>query len=83
MQYPSNNCRLNEMSAGERGVIVKVEGEGEVHRRLLDMGAVRGAELTLLKVAPLGDPLEIMLRGFHLSLRKKEAEMILVERISA
>ena len=49
-----NTCHLNEMTAGEQGVIVKVEGSGEVHRRILDMGAVRGAALILLKVAPLG-----------------------------
>ena len=76
----TNICKLNEMSAGQQGVIIKVEGSGEIHRRLLDMGAVRGAAIILRKIAPLGDPIEVMIRGFNLSLRKKEAEMIIIER---
>lgn len=64
---------------GEAGTIVKVHGEGRVRRRLFDMGLTPGAEVYLRKVAPLGDPLEITLRGYELSLRKDEAVNVEVE----
>ena len=70
---------LDSFSIGETGVIVKVNGEGRVRRRLFDMGLTPGAEVYLRKKAPLGDPLEITLRGYELSLRKDEAINVEVE----
>lgn len=64
---------LDCLAIGESGTIVKVKGEGRVRRRLFDMGLTPGAEVYLRKKAPLGDPLEITLRGYELSLRKDEA----------
>jgi len=71
--------RLPELSPGEKGKVVKVTGEGSMHRRILDMGIVRGVEIDVERVAPLGDPMEISLRGYHLSLRKEEAACIIIE----
>lgn len=70
---------LDSFSIGQSGIIVKVHGEGRVRRRLFDMGLTPGAEVYLRKVAPLGDPLEITLRGYELSLRKDEAANVEVE----
>lgn len=70
---------LDSFSIGETGVIVKVNGEGRIRRRLFDMGLTPGAEVYLRKKAPLGDPLEITLRGYELSLRKDEAVNVEVE----
>lgn len=70
---------LNQFHIGESGTIVKVNGEGRVRRRLFDMGLTPGAEVYLRKVAPLGDPIEITLRGYELSLRKDEAINVEVE----
>ena len=64
---------LDQFAIGESGTIVKVNGEGRVRRRLFDMGLTPGAEVYLRKKAPLGDPIEITLRGYELSLRKDEA----------
>lgn len=69
---------LSELKPGETASVVKVGGEGKIHRRLLDMGITPGAEVALRKRAPLGDPLEITIRGYELSLRKKEAEAITI-----
>ena len=70
---------LDCLVIGEAGTIVKVNGEGRVRRRLFDMGLTPGAEIYLRKKAPLGDPLEITLRGYELSLRKDEAVHVEVE----
>lgn len=70
---------LDQLTVGESAVIVKVNGEGRVRRRLFDMGLTPGASVYLRKVAPLGDPIEITLRGYELSLRKDEAKNIDVE----
>ena len=67
---------LNTVLIGTSGIIVKVNGEGRVRRRLFDMGLTPGAEVFLRKKAPLGDPLEITLRGYELSLRKDEAQYV-------
>jgi Fe2+ transport system protein FeoA len=67
---------LSEFSIGERGVVVAVNGEGAVRRRLFDMGITPGAEIYLRKKAPLGDPIEISLRGYELTLRKTEASHV-------
>ena len=67
---------LNEFSVGEHGVIVKVNGEGRIRRRLFDMGVTPQAEVMLKKKAPLGDPLEVTIRGYELTLRKDEAACV-------
>lgn len=67
------NKLLSEMAIGESGKIVKVTGEGAIRRRLFDMGVTPGAEVFFRKKAPLGDPIEITLRGYELTLRKAEA----------
>jgi len=71
--------RLDEFKIGETGLIKKVEGEGRLRRRLFDMGVTPGAKVYLRKKAPLGDPLEVTLRGYELTLRKSEAELVLLE----
>ena len=71
--------KLDEMSKGETGLIKRVDGEGRFRRRLFDMGVTPGAEVYLRKKAPLGDPIEITIRGYELSLRKAEANLVLVE----
>ncbi|MBO5304788.1 MAG: ferrous iron transport protein A [Clostridia bacterium] len=71
--------KLSEFAIGQRGVIKAVEGEGRIRRRLFDMGVTPGAEVTLKKKAPLGDPLEVSLRGYELTLRISEAENVLME----
>lgn len=70
---------LSKLKIGEGGVISFVEGEGKLRRRLLDMGVTPGANVLLRKKAPLGDPLEITIRGYELTLRKSEASLIEVE----
>ena len=71
--------RLSEYKIGESGVVVKVEGESKIRRRLFDMGVTPGANVYLRKKAPLGDPLEITIRGYELTLRKTEADCVLTE----
>jgi Fe2+ transport system protein FeoA len=70
---------LNGLKPGEKGRVVKISGGGEIHRRLLDMGLVSGSEVEVERVAPLGDPIEIRIKGYHLSLRKEEAINVQVE----
>ena len=70
---------LNEFAIKETGVVKKVEAEGKIKRRLFDMGVTPGAEISRKKVAPLGDPIEVTIRGYELSLRKDEANKILME----
>jgi len=70
---------LNQLEPGERATIIKVGGEGPVRRRILDMGVVRGADIEVVRVAPLGDPVEFRIKGYNLSLRKSEAQNIQVE----
>ena len=67
---------LSNYSVGESGVISSVGGEGRVRRRLFDMGVTPGAEVTLVKRAPLGDPVEVTLLGYQLTLRKAEAQCV-------
>ena len=68
--------KLDEFKIGEKGVVTMVEGEGRVRRRLLDMGITPGANIVLKKKAPLGDPIEINVRGYELTLRKDEACLV-------
>ena len=70
---------LNEMSVLEKGIVKKIAGDGKIKRRLYDMGITPGVEIYLRKKAPLGDPIEITIRGYELTLRKKEAENIEIE----
>ncbi len=70
---------MSEMKVGERGLINKVGGSGQIRRRLLDMGVIPKTMVEIERVAPLGDPIWIRLKGYHLSLRKHEAASVLVE----
>lgn len=70
---------LRDIKVGAAAKVVKLHGEGPVKRRIMDMGITKGVEVYVRKVAPLGDPLELMVRGYELSLRKADAEMIEVE----
>lgn len=72
---------LKDFNIGESGKIMKINAEGKIKRRLFDMGVTPGALVTLKKVAPLGDPIEVSLRDYDLSLRKDEAKCVLVEVI--
>ncbi len=70
---------LKETKIGETVTVVRLHGEGAVKRRIMDMGITKGAVVSVRKVAPLGDPIEVTVRGYELSLRKADAEMIEVE----
>jgi ferrous iron transport protein A len=67
---------LREAKVGDTVTVVKLHGEGAVKRRIMDMGITKGTELQVRKVAPLGDPMELNVRGYELSVRKADAEMI-------
>ena len=70
---------LRDVKIGKSAKVIKLHGEGALKRRIMDMGITKGVEVKVRKVAPLGDPLEITVRGYELSLRKDDAEMIEVE----
>jgi Fe2+ transport system protein FeoA len=70
---------LSEMKEGEKGVVIRVAGNGALRRRILEMGIVKGTEVFVEKYAPLKDPIELILKGFHISLRVEEAAQITVE----
>lgn len=70
---------LRELKKGQTAKIKKIEGKGGVRRRLMDMGVTKGEKIFVRKVAPLGDPIEVNLRGYELTFRKEEAEKIIVE----
>ena len=74
---------LKELGIGQSAMICKVGGEGALRQHFLDMGVVPGAEIKLMKLAPMGDPIEIRVRGYELTLRIEEAEKIEVEGVSA
>ncbi|MDN6409059.1 MAG: ferrous iron transport protein A [Tetragenococcus halophilus] len=71
---------LDQLNASEQATVVSIHGEGAVRRRLMDMGVTKNVQIYVRKLAPLGDPVEITLRGYELTLRKKEASLILVEK---
>ena len=71
--------KLSEFRVGEHGVVQSVGGEGRLRRRLFDMGVTPGASIWMRRVAPLGDPIEVTLRGYELTLRKAEAELVTME----
>lgn len=70
---------LRDAKIGDSAKVVKLHGEGAVKRRIMDMGLTKGVEVQIRKVAPLGDPIEISVRGYELSIRKADAEMIEIE----
>lgn len=70
---------LRDVKIGDTAVVVKLHGEGAIRRRIMDMGMTKGVKVTVRKVAPLGDPLEVTLRGYELSIRKEDAAMVEVE----
>ena len=70
---------LKDVKVGQTAKVIKLHGEGAVRRRIMDMGITKGVEIFVRKVAPLGDPMELAVRGYELSLRKAEAEIIEVE----
>jgi Fe2+ transport system protein FeoA len=71
---------LSEFKEGERGLIVGVQGRGKFRKRLQEMGFIKGAEVSVEKYAPLRDPIELVLKGYHVSLRVEEAAQILMEK---
>ena len=70
---------LKEVGIGESAIVVRIHGEGAIKRRIMDMGITKGIKITVRKLAPLGDPIEMTVRGYELSLRKADAELIEVE----
>ena len=70
---------LKQVKIGDKVKVVKLHGDGAVKRRIMDMGITKGVDVSVRKVAPLGDPIEITVRGYELSIRKADAEMIEVE----
>lgn len=71
---------LRDVSVGQTVKVTRLNGDGPVKRRIMDMGITKGVSITVQKVAPLGDPIELTVRGYQLSLRKADAEMIEVEQ---
>jgi len=70
---------LSEMEVGEEAKVLKVEKDNDSYRRIIDMGLIRGAEIKVIRKAPMGDPIEFLIKGYNLSLRKKDASIIKVE----
>ena len=70
---------LRQVGVGQTVIVKRLHGEGPVKRRIMDMGITKGVDIYVRKVAPLGDPIEVTVRGYELSLRKADAEMIVVE----
>ncbi|EOI00191.1 ferrous iron transporter A [Enterococcus haemoperoxidus ATCC BAA-382] len=75
-----NWLSLDQLTVGEKARVIGIHGQGAVKRRLMDMGLTKGVDLLVRKMAPLGDPIEINLRGYELTLRKNEAELVLVQK---
>ncbi|MFO8057980.1 MAG: FeoA family protein [bacterium] len=75
--------KLSELPVGEKAEITRIGAVGEIKKRLLEMGVVKGARVEVERVAPLGDPIEVRIMGYHLSLRNEEAQEIEVERSSS
>ena len=74
---------LKDLKPGQSAVVKKLTGEGAVKRRIMDMGITKNAEIYVRKVAPLGDPVQISIRGYELSLRKEDAECVEIEPINS
>lgn len=71
--------KLSEVKPGETVKVTKLNGEGAVKRRIMDMGLTKGVEVKMIKLAPLGDPVQVNLRGYELSIRKADADFVVVE----
>lgn len=71
--------KLSELKPKESGKVKRINGQSTLNKRLLDMGIIKGTDVVVVKIAPLGDPIDIRVKGYHLSLRKEEAAQILVE----
>jgi len=67
---------LNDMEVGHTCIVERLNDEGEIRRRIMDMGITKGAEICVMKIAPLGDPIDVTVRGYHLSLRRSDAANI-------
>ena len=74
---------LNLLEPGSKAKVIQITGRGAARRRILDMGMVPGAEIEVIRKAPMGDPLEFLVKGYNLSLRKAEAELIVVQPLGA
>ena len=70
---------LRDIQIGDKAIVTKINGEGKVKRRIMDMGITQGTEIYVRKVAPLGDPIEVTVRGYELSIRKDDADIIEME----
>ncbi len=73
---------LSHLQPGEQGEVVGLQAQGPIRQRLLEMGFIRGVILKVEKLAPLGDPMELIIKGYHLSLRREESSCILVQRVA-
>ena len=73
---------LSLLQPGDQGEVVLVQAQGQIRQRLLEMGFIRGARLRVEKLAPLGDPMELVIKGYHLSLRRDESSCILVQPVA-
>ena len=73
---------LSDLQPGDQGEVVQVKAQGPIRQRLLEMGFIRGVRLRVEKLAPLGDPMELVIKGYHLSLRRDESSCILVHRVA-
>ena len=67
---------LDKLKPGDTGIVAALRGDGAIHQRLQEMGVIEGADLEVVRMAPLGDPMEILVQGYHLSLRKTEAALV-------
>ncbi len=74
---------LSSLQPGEAGEVLRVTAQGPIRQRLLEMGFIRGAKLRVEKLAPMGDPMELVIKGYHLSLRREESSCILVSPVTA
>lgn len=74
-----NKVPLSQMKAGEKGIVAEVREHGFLSQRLLEMGIIRGTPVEVIRFAPMGDPIDIKIRGYHLSLRLEEAQGILID----
>ncbi|MCA9884772.1 MAG: ferrous iron transport protein A [Anaerolineae bacterium] len=70
---------LDQLQKGQPAKVLKITGKGAIRRRLMDMGLVRGVQVEMVKAAPMGDPVDYLVRGYHLSLRKSEAQLIEID----
>ncbi len=76
-----NEIRLSDAKVGEEYEVVKIEGSGFVKRRIMDMGLIPGERIKVIRIAPLGDPIDILVKGASISIRKREASFVIVRRV--